>query len=74
MKIFYVTFGQKSPFRNGYVKIEAENYIIARELAFQAFERNWSSIYSSEDFYRSQTDNTTIKDMFPDGQIGEILK
>jgi len=34
---FYLTFGQQSPFRNGWVEIEAKSLEVARNLAFDIF-------------------------------------
>lgn len=65
MKNFYVTFGQKSPFRDGYVLIEASDIRTAREEAFYALGECWSNIYEDPLFNH---------DMYPMGQIGKTLK
>jgi len=63
--IFYVTFGQKSPFRNGWVEVEAENYGIARQLVIDALGNSYSRIYDEHEF---------DSEYFPLGKLGETLK
>jgi hypothetical protein len=62
---FYITFGQKSPFRNGYVVIEAINVSVAHEIAMNSFGNKWAWVYS---------ENEIRKEFFPLGQIGATLK
>jgi len=62
---FYVTFGQKSPFRNGWVEVEAENYRIVRQLVIDALGSSYSMIYDEHEFNR---------EYFPQGKLGETLK
>jgi hypothetical protein len=62
---FYVTFGQKSPFRNGWVEVEAENYRIARQLVVYALDSSYSMVYDEHEFKR---------EYFPQGKLGETLK
>jgi len=62
---FYVTFGQKSPFRNGWVEVEAENYRLAREIVNDTLGKEFSMLYSEFDFDRR---------FFPKGKLGETLK
>ena len=64
---FYLTFGQKSPFRDGYVVIEAEDYAKAREAAFYVFGDNFAFLYEAKPFEEHS------KNMFPEGQIGKTL-
>ena len=64
MKSYYLTFGQKSPFRDGYVLIVAEDYKTAREEAGYVFGDKFSMLYQQQDFNASY---------FPDGQIGKTL-
>lgn len=63
--IFYVTFGQKSPFRNGWVEVDAPDIGKAREWTFQALGQQWSMMYTGDKFDRS---------FFPAGKIGETIK
>lgn len=65
MMKFYLTFGQQSPFRNGWVEIEVESLEVARNLAFDVFGKHWSMLYKEEEFE---------KEYFPSGKLGETLK
>lgn len=49
MRKYYVTFGQKSPFRNGWVEIVADSEEIAKDKADFAI-RSWSMIYDNDNF------------------------
>lgn len=62
---FYLTFGQQSPFRNGWIEIEARSYGEAHKLAFDAFGKHWSLLYPEENF---------AKGYFPLGKLGETLR
>ncbi len=64
MKNFYLTFGQKSPFRDSYVLVVANNYAQARKEVFYIFGKFWSSLYEEEKFNA---------DFFPEGQIGKTI-
>lgn len=64
MKKFYVTFGQSHPLRDGYVVIEASNYDLARQAAFDTFSVKFCFVRSEEEI---------IKDYFPAGQIGKTI-
>jgi hypothetical protein len=65
---FYLTFGQQSPFRNGWVEIEAEVYGAAHNLAMDVFGRHWSMLYREEEFKEARSIH------FPAGKLGETLK
>ena len=65
---FYLTFGQQSPFRNGWVEVEAESWEVAHGLALDVFGRHWSMLYREEGF------NEKVKVYFPAGKLGETLK
>lgn len=79
-KRFFITFGQKSPFSNGWVEIQVQNvrdndeeadkkaYLKARSEAFHALGDGWSNIYDETAFSKSR------QNYFPDGRIGRILK
>lgn len=60
--IFYLTFGQKSPFRKGWVEIEAEDEIAAVEVARDTFGEHYSNIYEKIN-----------AEYFPSGKLGETL-
>lgn len=64
MKTFYLTFGQKYPWRNGWVEVLAPDYETARELVVEIFDAKWSSLYTEEHFN---------KEMFPAGKLGETI-
>lgn len=63
--IFYLTFGQKYPWRRGWVEVEAVNYEMARKLVVEVFKDQWGWLYTE--------DQITKKD-FPLGKIGDTLK
>jgi hypothetical protein len=65
MKNFYLTFGHKSPFRDGYVLIVADDEESAREEVFYVFGQYWSNLYSEENFR---------PEFFPAGQFGKTLE
>jgi len=65
---FYLTFGQQSPLRNGWIEIEAESYEEARELVISIFEKHWAMLYREEGF------DERVKAYFPLGKLGETLK
>ena len=62
---FYVTFGQKSPFRDGWVEVEAPTYDDARRMVIAALGSQWAMIYE-EDLFEPHS--------FPSGKIGETIK
>ena len=64
---FYLTFGQQSPFRNGWVEIEASSYAEARKVAFDTLGNRWSMLYFEEEFKEAEMA------YFPLGKIGETL-
>lgn len=65
MKTYYVTFGQKSPFRDGWVEILAKNKEDAQKHANYVFGDKFSMLY----------DELHMNPMFfPAGRIGHILK
>ncbi len=73
IKKFYVTFGQKSPFRNGYVLILVRDedddaaYSKAREEAFRALGDEWSNIYPEAKFINNV-------EIFPAGKLGSTIQ
>lgn len=65
MKNFYLTFGQKSPFRDGYVRIVSPDIETARSEAFYIFGEKFSNLYPEEDFNFKY---------FPIGQYGHTVE
>lgn len=65
IKTFYLTFGQKYPWRNGWVEVEALTYEIAREWVEKIFGSQWSNLKEEKDFDKSY---------FPAGKLGETIK
>lgn len=63
MKTYYLTFGQESPAKNGWIEVEASCYDEAKKKVESAYGRAWSFIYSEEKFN---------KDFFPVGKLGEL--
>jgi len=60
---FYLTFGQNSPARNGYILIVAENYAVARKIVIKEYRKDWSMLYEEEDFNA---------EYFPSGKLRTI--
>jgi len=65
---FYVTFGQKSPFRNGWVEVEAKDYQSARDIINYAIGPWYSNIFNTAEF------DGAIKSFLSRGKLGETLK
>lgn len=65
MKTFYLTFGQKYPWRNGWVEVEAPDYDTAHEWVVDIFGVQFSHLRPEEDFDKS---------FFPAGKIGETIR
>jgi hypothetical protein len=63
-KNFYLTFGQKSPAKNGWVRVEAPNVEKAREMVFNMCDDKWAFLYTEDEFE---------KEHFPAGELG-VLK
>lgn len=79
---FFVTFGQRSPFRNGYVEVIVDRQDITQGEALQkaslaaheALGTHWSNIYSHDEFLsRSCVDGKCTQDLFPAGKVGETI-
>jgi len=64
-KEFYVTFGQRSPFKDGWVTILASGPEEAKAEADEVFGNHYSRIYRPEFFEESY---------FPAGQIGRTIE
>lgn len=61
---YYITFGQRSPFRHGWVEIMASAKRYAEDEAHNCFGPHWSMIYDKE----------PDRDLFPAGKLGETLQ
>lgn len=69
MSKYFIVFGQKSPFRNGWVELEAKDMDQARERADYALGKDgYARVIFADDF----TDET--RSHFPDGKIGATIK
>lgn len=66
MPKFYVTFGQKSPFKDGWVEIIAPNYKVAHDEAFDIFGPKFA-------FIRETDSEESMKEYFPAGRIGNVI-
>jgi hypothetical protein len=64
---FYITFGQRSPFRNGWVVIVASGKEEAQAEAHSVFGPHWSMCYSEEAFFKA-------REHFNKGKIGETIE
>lgn len=85
---FFVTFGQRSPFRNGYVEIDVKHQTddavgetaarrAAHALAMHAMGEKWSNIYGHDEFVKSKNESDAgvgVEDLFPLGKLGETLE
>lgn len=67
MKTFYLTFGQKYPWRNGWAEVEAPSYEKAREYVVEIFGEHWAFLYTEEEFTPEK------RSFFPAGKIGETI-
>lgn len=65
LKTFYLTFGQKYPWRNGWVEVRAPDYDTARRWVVEIFDAKWSHLYTEENF---------DKEMFLAGKLGETIE
>ena len=65
LETFYLTFGEKYPWRHGWVEVRAVNYDMARTKVEAIFGNQWGWIYDEEKFDKS---------VFLAGRIGEVIK
>lgn len=63
MATFYITFGQRSPFRDGWVEVEAVNEEVARIAVFEIIGAKWGAMYSEK----------PSSALFPLGRIGNTI-
>jgi hypothetical protein len=66
-KPYYITFGQRSPFRNGWVVIMASGQKEAQEEAEICFGQHYSMCYDEDKFH-------SAREHFNRGQIGETIE
>lgn len=60
---FYLTFGQKSPAKDGWIEVIADNETQARLKVVKVYGQKWSGIYNEFTFEPKY---------FPKGKLGEI--
>ena len=63
-EIFYLTFGQSSPARNGWIEVHAYSYADARQMAIHEYGRGWSCLYMEHEFVN--------RSMFWAGRLGDL--
>lgn len=63
MTNFYLTFGQQSPLKNGWIKVVAKDETAARHLVIEQYGIKWSGLYAEEIFEPYY---------FPEGELGVI--
>lgn len=64
-EVFYLTFGAKYPWRNGWVEVEAVNYDMARTKVHEIFGTGWAWLYKEGEFDKKD---------FPAGKLGETIE
>lgn len=65
LNTYYLTFGQKYPWRNGWVEVLAPDYETARGYVEQIFDKAWANLLDESNF---------CKKYYPAGKIGETIK
>jgi len=63
MQTFYVTFGQKSPAKNGWIEVKADDEEKARAIVIAEYGQEWGFLYTDETFDPSY---------FPAGKLGVL--
>ena len=61
---FYLTFGSKYPWHDGWVEVEAINYEMARKAVVEIFGNQWAWLYREDEFKKS---------LFSDGKLGKTI-
>ncbi len=64
MPIFYLTFGQKFPWRNGWVEVQAPDRDTAIKYVEELFGQEWANLYET----------MPDRNLFPAGKLGETIK
>ena len=62
---YYLTFGCKYPWRNGWVEVSAPDLETARVLVLDIFGDKYANLYTEETFK---------EEFFPAGKIGETIE
>ena len=62
---FFVTFTQKSPFKDGWLEVEASSKESATLMVMEEFGNKWGFIYERSKFE---------SEYFPAGKLGEIIE
>jgi hypothetical protein len=65
MKTYYLTFYENSPFRDGWVEVEAEDYNTAAQYVMEIFGTKWKYLYAQKSF---------VKRYYPAGKLGVTIK
>lgn len=65
---YFITFGQRSPFREGWIEVSASSKEEATGEAMEIFGPYWANIYEADQF------TGEIKDMYPDGKFGHTIQ
>lgn len=60
---FYLTFGQNSPMKDGWIEVIADNEYLARLKVVSEYGQKWSGLYNEFNFE---------KEDFPEGKLGEL--
>jgi len=66
-RYYYITFGQESPFREGWIRVHSLSEQLAREWASQY--PHWCGTYPEASFFGEGICNS-----FPAGQIGKVVE
>lgn len=67
MKTFYLTFGQKYPWSDCWVEVEAPDYDTARNYVEEIFDKHYANLYEEKDFNNNKV-------YFPGGKVGRTIK
>lgn len=62
-EIYYLTFGKKYPWHDGYVEVYANSYSIAKRKVRDILGESWAWLFKSEEFNKKD---------YKLGKIGEI--
>lgn len=65
METFYLTFGDKYPWCDGWVEVRAVNVDMARKRVIEVFGNQWAWLYEESAFE---------KEKYPDGKLGKTLE
>ncbi len=65
---YYLTFGQQSPFKDGWVEVLADDDVHAVAVVNEVIGKQWSNIYH-EDLFTEKT-----REHLPQGKLGNTIK